>query len=316
VVHARRARELLATLPEGADRDELELRACWQLATALQMVVGGSAEQREVVLRLRDLAVRLDRPSDLHWSSPLLIACLHSLGEYEEATVVGEEALALAGHEAGLAAFIQQFHGCTLVWRGRVEEGYALIVPLLEQSLGNVDWANDPMFASSAASGWSLAALVDAGEGRADLAAERFATAATAGKGAVEAVCLARCTESIARQLAGDAAGVHERAAPALDLALDAGNDWWFVWAQVLLGWSATMAGDPTGGVAMMEEAIAHNGHGRQLRPYFLALLAEGQRAAGDVDRARRRIEEARALVEITGERFFVPEIERIAAVL
>ena len=45
---------------------------------------------------------------------------------------------------------------------------------------------------------------------------------------------------------AGDAVGARRRPPSAtIELAVQLGNDWWFVWAQALLGWSVAAAGQP-----------------------------------------------------------------------
>ena len=66
----------------------------------------------------------------------------------------------------------------------------------------------------------------------------------------------------------------------------------------------------------MMIEALDHGGPEQQLRPYFLALLAEGELAAGSHEEAGRRIDLALACAEETGEGFFLPYTHRVAAVV
>ena len=60
-----------------------------------------------------------------------------------------------------------------------------------------------------------------------------------------------------------------------------------------------------------MREGLAATS-GVVARPYFLALLAEGQGRSGQVDAGLRTLTEALTLVETHGERLWEPELHRL----
>ena len=67
--------------------------------------------------------------------------------------------------------------------------------------------------------------------------------------------CLVAATAAMADQLADRPATVREAVEPVWSLAMDLGSDFWFGWAQALLGW-AVAADDAAPGLAMMAETV------------------------------------------------------------
>ena len=109
--------------------------------------------------------------------------------------------------------------------------------------------------------------------------------------------CLVAATAAMSDQLADQPATVREAVEPVWSLAMDLGSDFWFSWAQALLGW-AIAADDAAAGLAMMAETV-DDSTTRQTKPYFLALLGgrlcehgrvrRGDRPAGRGAGPRRR---------------------------
>ena len=138
---------------------------------------------------------------------------------------------------------------------------------------------------------WSLLGLVACFEDRADDAArllDRARAVVPPEDGYTR--CLVAATAAMADQLADDPATVREAVEPVWSLAMDLGSDFWFSWAQALLGW-AVAADDAPAGLAMMAETV-DGSTTRQTKPYFLALLggtAVRARAHGGGPRPPRR---------------------------
>ena len=83
--------------------------------------------------------------------------------------------------------------------------------------------------------------------------------------------CLVAATAAMSDQLADRPATVRAAVEPVWALAMDLGSEFWFAWAQALLGW-AVAAEDAPAGLAMMTETVDASGV-RQTKPYFLYLL-------------------------------------------
>jgi hypothetical protein len=310
--HARRAVAGTHRLPEGDRRDHLERRALTLLAVARQMTLSGDAELRSVTTRLRSLAAAAGDDGQVITASIILTACLQALGEYAAAERTAAETIAVVGDRAGddLLGLLTQFLGATQVWRGRVDEGADKLEPLFALWPDPSARAKAGAPVASAICGlWSLGGLVDVVQNRPEAADSRFAAATRAAQDAEapQALCLARCTQAVARQLGGDVEGVYALAEPSLELALDLGNDWWFVWAQILAGWSIAAAARDAGGVAMIEEGLAHLGPVRQLAPYFHGLHGQALGAAGRPEEGLTAVRHGIRLAGLTDERFFLP---------
>ena len=67
--------------------------------------------------------------------------------------------------------------------------------------------------------------------------------------------CLVAATAAMADQLADRPATVRAAVEPVWALAMDLGSEFWFAWAQALLGW-AVAAEDAPAGLAMMTETV------------------------------------------------------------
>ena len=144
--------------------------------------------------------------------------------------------------------------GACHVWRGRLAAGTSALeraAELLESSggLGAVG-------ARSEGAMWSLLGLASCFEDRVDDTVRLLDRA----RGVIPAEdgytrCLVAATSAMADQLADEPATVREAVEPVWSLAMDLGSDFWFSWAQALLGW-AIAADDAPAGLAMMTETV------------------------------------------------------------
>ena len=82
----------------------------------------------------------------------------------------------------------------------------------------------------------------------------------------------------------------------------------------MLLGWADAMVGNRTDGIATMRHALVewHQIGSETYRTYYLGILAETLLLDGQVQPARKLIDEAVHVMERTGERFFEAELHRL----
>jgi hypothetical protein len=312
---ARRALGAVARLPRDEDTDRLERRALILLSTARVMSLSGDEELTDAAVRARSLAQAAGDDGQFVAASILLVTSLQATGNYVRAEEVAAEAVEFAAGRLGPAVddVLQHFLGATQIWRGRVEEGFGRLAPItVEPPKGRHD---GPTVTTTCAR-WSLAGLVDQVQGRPADADHRFdiATAHALAAETPQALCLTRATRAIARQVVGDADDVYVLTEPTLELALDLGDDWWVVWAQVLLGWSMAVAARDQSGVALIDEALAHLGPLRQLEPYFHGLRGAALGATGRPHDGIDAVLHGLDVADTTGERFFVPLLHHTAA--
>jgi hypothetical protein len=117
--------------------------------------------------------------------------------------------------------------------------------------------------------------------------------------------CLVAATAAMSDQLADRPATVRAAVEPVWSLAMDLGSEFWFAWAQALLGW-AVAADDAPAGLAMMTETVDASGV-RQTKPYFLYLLGSRLCEAGRWTEGMARLDEGLAVLTETDERLWEP---------
>jgi class 3 adenylate cyclase/predicted ATPase len=103
-------------------------------------------------------------------------------------------------------------------------------------------------------------------------------------------------------------------ATESLAMAREQGFATWIGVSQMIRGESLVRSGDLEHGLAEIAAGMAaYRGiDAVTYQPYGLALLADGRMAAGQLDEALDTLTEALALVERTGERFFLVELLRL----
>jgi predicted ATPase len=119
-------------------------------------------------------------------------------------------------------------------------------------------------------------------------------------------------------QLRREGHAAHERAAALIALAIDQGFPFWDSWGTVLRGWALAEQGQCAEGIAQLRQGIAAwRATGAELQlPYYLALLVEAYRKAGQVEEGLRVLAEALAAVHKTGERQHEAELHRLKGAL
>lgn len=102
----------------------------------------------------------------------------------------------------------------------------------------------------------------------------------------------------------------------AVEVCDQAGFIAWLAHAHIVRGRLRALGGHHASGRDEMDEAFRQwTATGAVItRPFYLSLIAETMLEAGDVDGAARRVGEASALVERTGERYHEAEVMRLVA--
>ncbi len=305
--HARAALRLLDVVGADLEPDggETRRRALEHLAVGLQAADHGSVELVDVVARARASGVGRDDLARRVRLDILDISSHQARGDFIGATEIAHQCLdaAKASGSERWAAFARHFLGATLIWRGDLVRGTALIEAAV------TPWAGDeaPDLASARAVGamWTMLGL--AAHLRDDPDADTLLARATAVVPAEDGYgrCLVSATNAIVDQLRGRPDAVRALVQPVWEQAMDLGSDFWMGWAQVLLGWAIAADDGPTG-VAMMVEAIEQSST-RQALPYFSLVLGERLGEQGLVGEALARLAHGVAVAGDTGEEIWLP---------
>lgn len=138
-----------------------------------------------------------------------------------------------------------------------------------------------------------------------------------------EGLCLSRAVDrpfaveqglwgaAVVYQHCGDVGRVHDYMEELIRLCRKTGTSLWLGGARILRGWALTQSGRRGAGIASLRRGI---GQWRAtgtlwLMPYYLCLLAD---ALSPEEEASGILEEARAITEMTGERWYDAELCRL----
>jgi tetratricopeptide (TPR) repeat protein len=124
------------------------------------------------------------------------------------------------------------------------------------------------------------------------------------------------CADALLAVLRGDAAVARESASRGIAIAREQAFNAWLMMGSVLQGWGRAVDGAAPTGLSQMQRAYdAWCATGaRNLRPLFLALLADAWLAAGDPRQALQAAEAGLAEAA-AGERCWMPELQRLQGV-
>jgi class 3 adenylate cyclase/predicted ATPase len=312
--------ELLADLPAGDERDQLELDVQVALGAAFVATKGFAAlEVGRAYERARELCrQRADHPElpAVLWG--LYVYHLHRSGVHA-AYDVAEELLRLAEQRRDPAACALG-HRCLAVaamHRGNQQ----LALAHFELSLAPYDRADhrSPVFlADIRVASLNFIPLILLWRGEIDQAIARSRAAFAAAQELGDAYTLSHVfhLNCWLYQHLGDSTTVRERAEAALKLTAEHGFPLWEVCAAFWYGWALAASGEVTAGSAQMRSALAaKDGLGvvNQL-PFLLGVLADICTQAGDPTEARDLLTEALGIVDRTQERWFEAELHRLRA--
>ena len=115
-------------------------------------------------------------------------------------------------------------------------------------------------------------------------------------------------------QLRREPALAREHAEAVISLSAEHGLPYWLAWGTLLQGWAMSEQGSIEEGIAQMRRGLAAQraAGGEDQRPYFLALLADSYRRAGDIENGSQMLDEAMSIIEKSGEHCYEAELYRL----
>ena len=104
----------------------------------------------------------------------------------------------------------------------------------------------------------------------------------------------------------------------ALALCIEHSIAYYLAWATIIQGWALAAQHRREEGLTQMQQGLTafHATGGRLRFPYYLALLAEGYRHSGQVEKGFHSLDKACAAMQQTGEYFWEAEQHRLQAEL
>jgi predicted ATPase len=123
---------------------------------------------------------------------------------------------------------------------------------------------------------------------------------------------------ALVRQFCREVQAVREWVEINITLSTEHGFAFWATWGSILRGWALVEQGQGEEGIEQMCQGLAaYRATGAEIiRPYNLALLAEGYSKVGRVEEGLVLLNEARATVDTTGERMWEAELYRLKGTL
>jgi DNA-binding SARP family transcriptional activator len=325
--HLRAALDAATALEAGTERTRSEVELLSSLGQALVATGGWSAaEAEDALLRARALAARLSDNEPLV-SVLLALATLYELrGEYTRANAMARECERLvpsgtAEHELEASELLacNLFHqglfaraleyaerGVALFDSGGAPGSYTTFPATLGDNAGVSchDWAGLAL--------WFL--------GRPDSALERATHALELARDPSRTYSLAtaRAQLAVVHQCRREPEAALEWAEATIAAAQQLGYVYREAMGRVLRGWALSLLGDAAQGVSEITEGLsASRGTGARMDdPHYLALLAEAQLRAGDVEAGLAAVAAALALARRERSLFYEPELHRLAGAL
>ena len=114
--------------------------------------------------------------------------------------------------------------------------------------------------------------------------------------------------------LVGDTAALDERADELVAVATEQGFPLWRAFGTIYRGWVKAKNGDVAEGISLLRSGLAAYSatRGELWMPHFVTLLAEACEIAGQIQEALTLLEDALHIVERTGERWLMAELNRL----
>jgi predicted ATPase len=308
--------ELLPDTPER-QRQELEFRSA--LGAVLIAVKGIAApETGHAYARARKLWEQLGSPSEF-LGIPYGQSFHHAFrGELDLARRLDEDLLRLSRQHNNSVGLVlgHLSSGRNVMYTGRfarsrahLEEALTLYDPISHRSLVHQGGIH-PHVNSQAFLGIVLFCL-----GFPDQALARSSAAIAEARRLVHSTSLASSVglDVILLSLVGDDAVLSERVDQLIAVAAEQGFPQWRALGTIYRGWVKVKNGGVSEGISLLRSgASAYRATGAEAwTPYYIALLARACEIAGEVEEALTVLDDALQIVERTGERWFVAELNR-----
>jgi predicted ATPase/class 3 adenylate cyclase len=319
VMHLTRGLEVLQTLPETPQRTQQELHLQTALGPALIATKGYAASEVEYTYaRARTLCQQSGETPELFSALRGLWVFNEARAEYQTARQLGAQLLTLAQtlQDPRLLIEAHRALGNTLFWLGEfasahtnLEQGLALYDPQQHHSLAFL-YGTDPGVVCLSYSAWALGLL-----GYADQALQKSAEALALAQhmSHFHSLALALTWAIYLHQARGELQTIQKRVEALVALAAEQRFPYWSALGTILGGWTLSQQRQAAAGIAQMHQGLAaYRATGAELfRTYWLALLAEAYGTAGQVQEGLQVLDEALALVDKNGERYWEAELYR-----
>jgi class 3 adenylate cyclase/predicted ATPase len=320
ISHLTKGLEVLATLPDTAERVQQELALHTALGPALIVIKGyGAPEVEHTYVRARELCQQVDDPAHLFpvlrglWNRYLMRA------EHHKGLELGEQLLSLAHRLQDPASLVEAHRVLgTVLWnRGELplahehlERGIALYEPHQHRTLA-FRYGADPGVVCR-----FYAAEVLWSQGYPQQARRRMEEALTLAQALSHPHSLAFVLvfAAILHCLCGEVQAASARADAATRLAAEQDIAQWFAGGTILRGWAVAAQGQAAEGIVQIHQGLAawRAAWAECLRPFWFALLAEAYAVGDDPTGGLHALAEALALIEKTGEWWYAAEIYRL----
>jgi predicted ATPase len=231
---------------------------------------------------------------------------------------LGEDLLRLSRRRDDSGGLILGHHssGRDLAFAGRfapsrshLEEVLALYDPIAQRSLV-YQVRNHPQVASQVILGIVLLCL-----GYPEQALAQSNAAIAEARRLAHPIALAVNLSFVCRLLSliGDKVGLGRAVCELIAVATEQGFPYWWATGTIYCGWVKVKNGNVMEGISLMRSgSSARRATGaEQLVPYHIALLAEACEIAGQIEEAVTLLDDALQIVDRTGERWFLAELNR-----
>jgi TOMM system kinase/cyclase fusion protein len=317
ISHLTKGLELVSTLPDIPARIQHELSLQITLGAVLMATKGYAAQEVEhAYTRARELCQQVGETPQLFSVLRGLWAYYLTRMELPVAVELGEQLLRLAQSVQSQSLLVRAHFalGQTFFHLGEfaaacshLEEGITLSDPqrrsvraMPDPGLGCLCYA--------AGVRWML--------GYPDQSLHRIHEALTLAREQSHAFSLAFAFffAAIGHHYRREVQGTLERAQAAIAVAAEQGFDYLLVLGQIMEGWARAEQGAGEEGLTLIRQGLsATRAAGAEIvRPYFLALLSETHRKAGQTEEGLRRVAEALAAGHETGQRYYEAELYRL----
>lgn len=321
--HLGAALHLLERLPDTPSRKRQELALLLALGPALMDVRGyGAPEVAAAYTRALSLCDEVGEPEQVFAVHLGLRIHYMSRAQHTRASALGERMLHMA-RDADDPGLLLEAHGALGVCRFfQGEFGDARAHQEQALALYDPDRHQAHVFAHGVDPGiraLNFLALTLWIQGYPDQALERMLQALALARklayGPTLAFTLAYAAEL--HQFRRESALAREHAEAVMALSVEQGLPFWLAWGTLFRGWALTECESVHEGITQMRRGLAADeatGSADQ-RSYFLALLADNLRIAGDLAAGREMLEEALTVVKQTGEHCYEAELIRLKAI-
>jgi predicted ATPase len=320
ILLSRRGLELLARLPETDDDARQQLWLLMTLGVPLIATEGyAAAEVGSVYVKAREICQRLEPTPELSqvlWG----LWTFHALrAELSTALGVAHEFLQLAerGTHRGVALRGHWTMEITCTHQGHFRlalEHFERALPLLGADQERGDAMGDALDAGIAVRGFAGWARWFIGQPDRGLVPIQEAVALARRRSEPHGLAHALAFAAIFHQLRRERSTAQQYADEAIALSAEHGLALYQAMGRIVRGWSLIGRGNGEQVVEEIREGLAAwQSTGAQLmRPHFLALLAEACAPTPRDDSGLRLLDEALALSESTGERYYQSELYRL----